>query len=96
MKLHKESKGTLLVATIAVALFTFLSVRYLEMYSLLVIVPLFILYGLVFWFFRVPKREILDHKENVIAPVDGKVVMIKEVFEDEFLKPFLRKNNVVH
>ena len=41
MKLHKESKGTLLVATIAVALFTFLSVRYLEMYSLLVIVPLF-------------------------------------------------------
>ncbi len=32
------------------------------------------------------KREILDHKENVIAPVDGKVVMIKEVFEDEFLK----------
>ena len=67
MKLHKESKGTLLVATIAVALFTFLSVHYLEMYSLLVIVPLFILYGLVFWFFRVPKREILDHKENVIA-----------------------------
>ena len=86
MKLHKESKGTLLVATIAVALFTFLSVHYLEMYSLLVIVPLFILYGLVFWFFRVPKREILDHKENVIAPVDGKVVMIKEVFEDEFIK----------
>ena len=86
MNLHKESKGTIVVATIIVALFTFLSVHYLEMYSLVVIVPMFVLYGLVFWFFRVPKREILDHKENVIAPVDGKVVMIKEVFEDEFLK----------
>ena len=52
----------------------------------MVIVPLLVIYGLVFWFFRVPDREILDHKENVIAPVDGKVVMIKEVEENEFLK----------
>ena len=39
------------------------------------------------WFFgssEFPNRDIVDHKENVIAPVDGKVVMIKEVFEDEF------------
>jgi Phosphatidylserine decarboxylase len=47
---------------------------------------LLIIYGLVFWFFRVPNRDIQDHRENVIAPVDGKVVMIKEVDEDEFLK----------
>lgn len=86
MKLHKESKGTIIVATLVVAVFSFIAVRYLEMYSLLVIVPLLMLYALVFWFFRVPNRNILDHKENVIAPVDGKVVMIKEVFEDEFLK----------
>ena len=33
MKLHKESKGTIVVATIIVALFTFLSVHYLEMRS---------------------------------------------------------------
>jgi phosphatidylserine decarboxylase len=39
---------------------------------------------LVFSGFSEFQREILDHKENVIAPVDGKVVMIKEVFEDEF------------
>lgn len=36
--------------------------------------------------FRVPDRTILDHRENVIAPVDGKVVMIKEVEENEFIK----------
>ncbi len=85
MKLHKESTGTIVVASIVFALVSFLSVYYLEQWSLLIILPVLILYGLVFWFFRVPKRYILDHKENVIAPVDGKVVMIKEVFEDEFL-----------
>lgn len=86
MKLHKESKGTLIVATIAVAVLVFLSIYYLKSWALAAIVPLLILYGLVFWFFRVPKRNILDHEENVIAPVDGKVVMIKEVVENEFLK----------
>ena len=86
MKLHKESKGTILVATILVAVLGFLAVYFLEIWSLIIIIPLLILYGLVFWFFRVPNRDIVDHKENVIAPVDGKVVMIKEVFEDEFLK----------
>ena len=86
MKLHKESKGTIIVATVLFAIIAFLAVYFLEMWALLVLVPLLIIYGLVFWFFRVPNRNILDHVENVIAPVDGKVVMIKEVEEDEFLK----------
>ena len=86
MKLHRESKGTILVATIAIAIISFLAVYWMGNWSLLIIIPLLVVYGLVFWFFRVPYREIEDHKENVIAPVDGKVVMIKEVEETEFLK----------
>lgn len=85
MKLHKESTGTIIVASIIFAVIGFLAVYYLELWSLLIIIPLLVIYGLVFWFFRVPDREILDHKEKVIAPVDGKVVMIKEVEETEFL-----------
>ncbi|MCP2037122.1 phosphatidylserine decarboxylase family protein [Chryseobacterium sp. HSC-36S06] len=86
MKLHKESKGTIIVASIVFAVAAFLSVYFLREWSLLIIIPLLIIYGLVFWFFRVPHRDIQDHMENVIAPVDGKVVMIKEVEEDEFIK----------
>lgn len=86
MKLHNESKGTLTVAIIAILIIGGLSITFLKIWSLLIIVPLLVILGLVFWFFRVPDRDILDHVENVIAPVDGKVVMIKEVFEDEFLK----------
>lgn len=86
MKLHKESKGTIIVASAIFVIIAFLAVRFLQEWSLLIILPILIVYGLVFWFFRVPNRDIQDHKENVIAPVDGKVVMIKEVFEDELLQ----------
>jgi len=85
MKLHKESTGTILVATIAIAILSFLAVYFLQLWSLIIIIPLLVIYALVFWFFRVPNRTILEHRENVIAPVDGKVVMIKEVEENEFL-----------
>lgn len=86
MKLHKESKGTLIVATVLFAVVGFLAIYYFKIWALLVLVPLLVIYGLVFWFFRVPNRDVLDHIENVIAPVDGKVVMIKEVEEPEFIK----------
>ena len=86
MKLHRESTGTIIVATIVFAVVAFLAVYFLKVWSLLIIVPLLVIYGLVFWFFRVPDRDIQDHRENVVAPVDGKVVMIKEVEETEFLK----------
>ena len=86
MKLHKESKGTLIVAILFIAFIGTISIYYLHIWALAILIPLLIMLGLVFWFFRVPTRAILDHTENVVAPVDGKVVMIKEVIEDEFIK----------
>ncbi len=86
MKLHKESRGTIVLATVVFAVLGFLAVYFLKMYALLIIIPLLVIYGLIFWFFRVPDRDITDHRENVIAPVDGKVVMIKEVDEDEVIR----------
>ncbi|MBS1548531.1 MAG: phosphatidylserine decarboxylase family protein [Bacteroidetes bacterium] len=86
MKLHKESKGTLQIATIAVLLIGLPAIYFLKTLSLIILVPLLVMYALVFWFFRVPARKIMDRTTEVIAPVDGKVVMIKEVMEDEFLK----------
>lgn len=86
MKLHKESTGTIIVASIVFITVAFLSIYFLKEWSLIILLPLLVIYGLVFWFFRVPNRNILEHIENIIAPVDGKVVMIKEVEENEFLK----------
>lgn len=87
MKLHRESKGTIIVASLILLIGSSIACYlFKNAWALIIIMPLLILYGLVFWFFRVPHRNILTHVENVVAPVDGKVVMIKEVEENEFLK----------
>lgn len=86
MTLHRESKESIIVATLLIALLGNISYYFFNTWAMVIILPLLVLYALVFWFFRVPNRKILEHRENVIAPVDGKVVMIKEVEEKEFLK----------
>ena len=86
MKLHREGKATIIIAFLALVLFGGAAFFFLEKYHWIVTLPLFILFGLVLWFFRVPELNILEQVENVLAPVDGKVVMIKEVEENEILK----------
>ena len=86
MKLHREGKATIIIAFLALVLFGGAAFFFLEKYHWVVTLPLFILFGLVLWFFRVPERNILEQVENVLAPVDGKVVMIKEVEENEILR----------
>ncbi len=49
-----------------------------------VIISLIILLLLVLQFFRNPKRNFLIHPEYVLSPVDGKVVVIEDVFEKEY------------
>jgi phosphatidylserine decarboxylase len=41
---------------------------------------------LVLQFFRNPKRTVAINNNHIIAPVDGKVVVIEEVFEEEYFK----------
>lgn len=94
MPLHKEGKGTIALASIVVLAGSVLAWNSLQFWSLVFIIPLLALLGLVLWFFRNPRRKILPHTDNVIAPVDGKVVMIKEVEEDEFLKEPVRQISI--
>ncbi|RPG56136.1 MAG: phosphatidylserine decarboxylase family protein [Flavobacteriales bacterium] len=39
---------------------------------------------LILQFFRNPKRKIMANDKSILAPADGKIVIIKEVFEKEF------------
>src|SRR5690606_24743408 len=55
-------------------------------YALILIVAIWILYGFIIWFFRNPIRETTAQSLDVIAPVDGKVVIVEEVDEPEYLK----------
>ena len=47
---------------------------------------LLILVVLVIQFFRNPKRNFILNPEQVLSPVDGKVVVIEEVYEKEYFK----------
>lgn len=58
----------------------------LEWFKILLQVAVLILLILVLQFFRNPKRTIPKNEKYLIAPVDGKVVIVKEVFEKEYFK----------
>ena len=45
-----------------------------------------IFFFLILQFFRNPKRVTPTNNEHIIAPVDGKVVAIEEVYEKEYFK----------
>lgn len=86
MKIHKEGKKVIPVAVLIIIvldlLIWFLLKQFLVSYIL--IATSVVLAGLVVYFFRVPERKTGLNEKQVIAPADGKVVEIKEVFEKEY------------
>ena len=54
--------------------------------SYIIIGIIVILLILVLQFFRNPKRQTSPSIDQVVSPVDGKVVVIEEVFEKEYFK----------
>ena len=85
MKLHREGTAILIGCLILFAILTGVLNYFFFFFGLFFALPLWILYGFIVWFFRNPIRE-SDSSENcVIAPVDGKVVVLEEVYESEFL-----------
>ena len=54
--------------------------------SLALLTPLVVLFILIVRFFRNPIREVVFKENQVLAPCDGKVVVIEEVEEGEYFK----------
>ena len=85
---HKEGFKIIAITFLLVALFAvvvdkFVSLQWLQY---LLFFTLFVLLFLILQFFRNPKRTTLLNDNTVVSPVDGKVVVIEEVFEPEFFK----------
>ena len=59
-----------------------------------VMILLLILFVLVLQFFRNPKRYTIENLDQIIAPVDGKVVVIEEVLEKEYFKDKRRQISI--
>jgi len=85
---HKEGAKIILIATtITAAVFLlshqFTTILWLEK-TIQVVTLLFLV--LILQFFRNPTRTVSINDNHIIAPVDGKVVVIEEVYEAEYFK----------
>jgi phosphatidylserine decarboxylase len=85
---HREGSRIIMNSFILAAIITVLaeykiSIEWLKM---LMQITTLVLLLLVLQFFRNPKRTTPKNEKHLISPVDGKVVIVEEVFEKEYFK----------
>jgi len=90
MKIHKEGYPSIGIAALVFGVinlvsFNFLSGNYPVITAIIFIATIF-LFLFIISFFRIPTREHTLHNQQIICPADGKVVVIEEVTDDEFVK----------
>ena len=90
MTIHREGYRTigitaLIFGVINVASFSFLSFDFPWIAAAIFIITLFLLLFIIS-FFRIPNRVLTVDDNKIIAPADGKVVVIEEIFDEEYFK----------
>lgn len=96
MKLHREGFKIIFVTLLVLTLINFpLEMFFMgEWYTDTVLVLSVIFFILIVQFFRDPHRETPVGDDLIIAPADGKVVVIEEVDEPEYLKTKCRQISI--
>ena len=85
---HKEGGKIILISTTVTVLFLLLADKFISTIWLQKTIEIVVLLLLiiVLQFFRNPVRTVKINDNHIISPVDGKVVVIEEVFEGEYFK----------
>ena len=83
---HKEGYTIIISSFLIIALIILGMEYYSIRHSKLIATVLLILLVLILQFFRNPKININSSENYVLSPADGKIVIIKKVFEPEFFK----------
>lgn len=89
MKIHKEGHGLLLkvlAITIAAVWGSFKFLGHLPIAAYLISATFIAFFLIILQFFRYPIRKLTKGDNLVIAPADGKVVVIEEVEEPEYFQ----------
>jgi phosphatidylserine decarboxylase len=89
MKFHKEGIPSLIITILVVSVINFLTYYFFSEYAIVLwlgyLLSAFLLITIL-QFFRNPNRTIIINDNHIIAPADGKVVVIEEVTETEYFK----------
>ncbi|MBG6187413.1 phosphatidylserine decarboxylase family protein [Flavobacterium sp. CAN_S2] len=85
---HKEGTQSILLGTIFTAVVLLLSDNFINTNWLKMAIQIaaLLLLIIILQFFRNPKRTVVLNENQILAPVDGKVVVIEEVYEGEYFK----------
>ncbi len=96
MKLHREGFKIIFITLLVLTLINFpLEMFFMgEWYTDTILVLSVIFFILIVQFFRDPHRETPVGDDLIIAPADGKVVVIEEVDEPEYLKTKCRQISI--
>jgi len=88
MKIHKEGIVIILVVFVLITVLNLLIYRLVHnnwLQSVLIIASVVFLM-LIVWFFRDPDRKVTPNDTLILSAADGKVVLIEEVFENEYFR----------
>ncbi|MFY8111551.1 MAG: phosphatidylserine decarboxylase family protein [Flavobacterium sp.] len=85
---HKEGTPSILLGTTFTAVVLLLSDYLISTNWIKITIQIVTLVFLIIilQFFRNPKRTVILNENQILAPVDGKVVVIEEVYEGEYFK----------
>lgn len=85
---HKEGAQSILIGTIVTAIVLLLSDKFIDTnwIKMTIQITTLLLLIIILQFFRNPKRNFILDKNQILSPVDGKVVVIEEVYEGEYFK----------
>lgn len=87
-RFHREGYSIILITCLVVFAGIFLADKYIPIYwlSKTTQIAFLVFLVLILQFFRNPKRVTTLNDNEIVAPVDGKVVVIEEVEETEYFK----------
>jgi phosphatidylserine decarboxylase len=88
-KIPVAREGYPFIAFIAFATFIFSMLEY----DIIALIALF-LTGFVFYFFRDPERISPDDEDVVVAPADGKIILVEKIFDDRFVNEHVYKISI--
>lgn len=83
---HKEGTKSILLAIIFTASVLLIADNFIDIFWLKKGLEIFafLILIIILQFFRNPKRTVIVNENQILAPVDGKVVVIEEVYEGEY------------
>jgi phosphatidylserine decarboxylase len=88
MTLHREGRNTIALSLLIliVLLIVIISFSLPVFIKIFLLLPFFVIFGLVLWFFRLPARNVNSGDKKILSPADGKIVVIEKTIEQEYFK----------